>query len=142
MHFKHIQNENTTGGESHGEGIWHYRSRSIVGLKRLLNCSGAQIINFYPHLLQKKQFGRFLERVEQPEKDWKTSAAGIKERGLWKQCMTGYAACLAAMSTSKVLSYVVLADDKESAGLIVSRIIPDTLGDQDMTYTVLKRLAA
>ena len=79
---------------------------------------------------------RFLERIDQPEKNWKFSAADLKERGFWTQYMAAYEACLSATSTSEAPWYVVPADDKENARLIVSRIVLDTLEALDMAYPV------
>ncbi len=83
-----------------------------------------------------EQRKRFLERIDQPEKNWKFSAADIKERSFWKQYMAAYEACLGATSTDAAPWYIVPADDKENARLIVSRILLDTLDDLDMSYPV------
>ena len=75
-----------------------------------------------------------LERIDEPEKNWKFSATDIEERKFWKQYMKAYETCLDATSTSDAPWYVVPADDKRNARLIVSRIVLDTLAALKMAY--------
>ncbi len=77
-----------------------------------------------------------MQRIDQPEKNWKFSAADIKERAYWKEYMAAYESCLSATSTKHAPWYVVPADDKENARLIVSKIILDTLDDLNIAYPV------
>ena len=114
--------------------VWHDRYRSIVDLERHLHANGTRIIKFYLHLSEEEQRKRFLERIDEPEKNWKFSLADIQERKFWKQYMTAFEECLSATSTSDVPWYVVPADDKENARLIVSQIVLDTLEELDMAY--------
>ena len=74
------------------------------------------------------------ERIDEPEKNWKFSLADIEERKFWDDYMKAYEECLSATSTSDAPWYVVPADDKENARLIVSQIVLDTLEDLNMTY--------
>jgi PPK2 family polyphosphate:nucleotide phosphotransferase len=120
---------------SHDEkDIWHGRYRSIVNLERHLGANGTRIIKFYLHLSKKEQRKRFLERIDDPDKNWKFSLADIEERKFWKQYMKAYEQCLAATSTRNAPWYVVPADDKENARLIVSQIVVDTLEGLKMAY--------
>jgi PPK2 family polyphosphate:nucleotide phosphotransferase len=114
--------------------IWHDRYRSILNLERHLHANGTRIIKFYLHLSKDEQRKRFLERIDHPEKNWKFSLADVEERKYWKQYMHAYEQCLSATSTEDSPWYVVPADDKANARLIVSRIILDTLGALEMTY--------
>jgi PPK2 family polyphosphate:nucleotide phosphotransferase len=114
--------------------IWRSRYRSIVDLERHLAANGTRIVKFYLHLSKKEQRKRFLERIDQPEKNWKFSLADIEERKFWKQYMKAYEQCLGATSTSEAPWYVVPADDKQNARLIVSQIVLDTLEDLKMAY--------
>ena len=136
VHPEILRTEDIPDAKQHGKGIWHHRYRSILDLERHLSRNGTRIIKFYLHLSKEEQRKRFLERIDQPQKNWKFSAADIKERGFWKQYMEAYEACLGATSTSESPWYVVPADDKENARLIVSQIILDTLGELDMAYPV------
>jgi PPK2 family polyphosphate:nucleotide phosphotransferase len=114
--------------------IWHDRYRSIVDLERHLHANGTRVIKFYLHLSKEEQRKRFLERIDDPEKNWKFSLADVEERGYWKQYMKAYEECLSATSTREAPWYVVPADDKKNSRLIVSRIIVDTLAALKMTY--------
>jgi PPK2 family polyphosphate:nucleotide phosphotransferase len=123
------------------KAVWHDRYRSIVNLERHLHDNGTRIIKFFLHLSKEEQRKRFLARIDQPEKNWKFSAADITERQFWKQYMKAYEKCLSATSTEDAPWYVVPADDKENARLIVSQIVLDTLEGLKMTYptTTAKR---
>jgi PPK2 family polyphosphate:nucleotide phosphotransferase len=114
--------------------IWHDRYRSIADLEKHLHANGTRIIKFFLHLSKDEQRKRFLERIDQPGKNWKFSLADIEERKFWTQYMTAYEKCLSATSTSDSPWYVVPADDKENARLIVSRIILDSMNDLKMAY--------
>jgi PPK2 family polyphosphate:nucleotide phosphotransferase len=114
--------------------IWHDRYRSIVNQERHLHLNGTRIIKFFLHLSKDEQRKRFLERIDKPEKNWKFSEADIEERAYWKDYMKAYEKCLGATSTSDSPWYVVPADDKENARLIVSRIVVDTLEGLEMSY--------
>ena len=116
------------------ETIWEHRYRSIVNLEDHLHRSGTRIVKFFLHLSKEEQRKRFLNRIDTPEKNWKLSLADIEERGYWKQYMKAYEECLRATSTATSPWYVVPADDKENAQVIVSRIVMDTLHGLKMEY--------
>ncbi len=106
--------------------VWRDRYRSIVDLERHLHVNGTRIVKFFLHLSEEEQRKRFLERIDEPEKNWKLSLADIEERKFWKRYMKAYEECLGATSTHHAPWYVVPADDKENARLIVSQIVLDT----------------
>jgi PPK2 family polyphosphate:nucleotide phosphotransferase len=114
--------------------VWHGRYRSITNLERHLSGNGTRIIKFFLHLSKDEQRRRFLERIDEPEKNWKFSSADVEEREYWKDYMKAYEECLGATSTNDSPWYVVPADDKENARLIVSRIVLDTLEGLKMAY--------
>jgi PPK2 family polyphosphate:nucleotide phosphotransferase len=114
--------------------IWKERYQSIVHLEQHLHRNGTGIIKFFLHLSKNEQRKRFLERIDEPEKNWKFSAADIHERKYWKHYMKAYEDCLNATSTRHAPWFVVPADDKENARLIVSRIVLDTLNELKMAY--------
>jgi PPK2 family polyphosphate:nucleotide phosphotransferase len=114
--------------------IWHDRYRSIMDMERHLHINGTRIIKFFLHLSKEEQRRRFLQRIDRPEKNWKFSVADIQERKYWKDYTKAYEKCLGATSTSESPWYVVPADDKENARLIVSRIVVDTLAELKMSY--------
>jgi len=114
--------------------IWKERYRSIVESEEHLHRNGTRIIKFFLHLSKKEQRKRFLERIDEPDKNWKFSAADVHERKYWKHYMKAYEDCLAATSTHHAHWYVVPADDKEDARLIVSQIVLDALNEFKMAY--------
>jgi polyphosphate kinase 2 (PPK2 family) len=114
--------------------IWKERYRSIMDLESHLYRNGTRTIKIFLHLSIDEQRKRFLERIDEPEKNWKFSMADIHERGYWKQYMEAYEACLTATSTHHAPWYAVPADDKENARLIVSQIVLDTLSELKMAY--------
>jgi len=114
--------------------VWHDRYRSITNLEWHLSGNGTRIVKFFLHLSKGEQRKRFLERIDAPEKNWKFSLADIEERKFWNDYMKAYEECLSATSTSESPWYVVPADDKENARLIVSQIVLDTLEGLKMRY--------
>jgi PPK2 family polyphosphate:nucleotide phosphotransferase len=114
--------------------VWRHRYRSIADLERHLHENGTRIVKFFLHLSKEEQRKRFLERIDEPEKNWKFSLADIEERKFWRHYMEVYGECLTATSTDHSPWYVVPADDKENARLIVSQIVLDTFEKLDMAY--------
>jgi PPK2 family polyphosphate:nucleotide phosphotransferase len=123
------------------KNLWKERYRSIVDLEQHLNRNGTRIIKFFLHLSKDEQRKRFLERIDEPDKNWKFNLADIHERKYWKHYMQAYEECLTATSTAHAPWHVVPADDKEDARLIVSQIILDAFNELKMTYpkTTAKR---
>ena len=121
--------------------IWKERYQYIVDLEQHLHRNGTRIIKFFLHLSKNEQRKRFLERIDEPEKNWKFSPADIHERKYWKHYIKAYEECLNATSTRHAPWFVVPADDKENARLIVSRIVLDALNELKMAYpkTTAKR---
>jgi PPK2 family polyphosphate:nucleotide phosphotransferase len=116
------------------DAVWDQRYRSINDLERHLCRNGTRVVKFFLHLSKEEQRKRFLARIDDPNKNWKFSSADIKERRYWSQYQEAYEACLSATSTEHAPWYVVPADDKESARLIVSKIVVETLRDMKMSY--------
>ena len=114
--------------------VWKERYHSIVDLENHLYRNGTRIIKFFLHLSEEEQRKRFLDRIDESEKNWKFSVADIEERGFWKQYMQAYEACLSATSTKAAPWYVVPADDKKNTRLIISQIILDTFKSLKMSY--------
>jgi PPK2 family polyphosphate:nucleotide phosphotransferase len=114
--------------------IWHDRYRSIVNLERHLDRNGTRIIKFFLHLSKEEQRKRFIDRIDQPHKNWKFSLADVQERKFWKDYMLAYGKCLGATSTKRAPWYVVPADDKYNTRLIVSRIVLDTMEALELSY--------
>jgi PPK2 family polyphosphate:nucleotide phosphotransferase len=123
--------------------IWKGRYRSIVEMEDHLHRNGTKIVKMFLHLSKEEQRKRFLARIHEPNKNWKFSLSDIHERKYWKDYVNAYEACLQATSTHHTPWYVVPADDKENARLIVSRIVLDALEGLKMAYprTTAKRRA-
>ena len=121
--------------------IWKERYRSITDLEQHLHRNGTRVVKFFLHLSKDEQRRRFLERIDEPDKNWKFSFADIHERKYWKHYMQAYEDCLTATSTREAPWFVVPADDKENTRLIVSQIVLDALNELKMTYpkTTVKR---
>jgi PPK2 family polyphosphate:nucleotide phosphotransferase len=116
------------------EGIWDGRYRSIVDSEAHLHRNGTRIVKFFLHLSKEEQRKRLIERIDDPDKNWKFSEADIEQRKAWDEYMKAYEACLTNTSTREAPWYVVPADDKKNARLIVSQIILDTLKDLQLAY--------
>jgi PPK2 family polyphosphate:nucleotide phosphotransferase len=114
--------------------VWEGRYRSIVDLEEHLHRNGTRIVKVFLHLSKDEQRKRFLERIDEPEKNWKFGLSDIHERKYWKQYMQAYEACLRATSTHHAPWHVVPADDKDNARLIVCRIVLDALQELKMAY--------
>ncbi|MGA9828869.1 MAG: ADP-polyphosphate phosphotransferase [Rhodanobacteraceae bacterium] len=121
--------------------IWEGRYRSIVELEEHLHRNGTRIVKIFLHLSNEEQRKRFLQRIDEPDKNWKFNLSDIHERGFWKQYMKAYEACMEATSTHHSPWHVVPADDKDDARLIVSRIVLDAFNELKMAYprTTAKR---
>ncbi len=116
------------------EDVWEGRYRSIVDLESHLHRNGTRIIKIFLHLSKEEQRRRFLERIDDPDSNWKFSENDLHERAFWKEYQKAYEACLRATSTELAPWFVVPADDKENARLIVSAIILDTFEALKMAY--------
>jgi PPK2 family polyphosphate:nucleotide phosphotransferase len=141
VHPEILRNEGLSEELRDEKTIWQERYRSIVDLENHLYRNGTRMIKIFLHMSKNEQRKRFLERIDEPHKNWKFSLSDIHERKYWKQYMNAYEDCLTATSTHHAPWYVVPADDKENARLIVSRIVLDALLDLKLAYpkTTAKR---
>ncbi|HBG07293.1 MAG: phosphate--nucleotide phosphotransferase [Geobacteraceae bacterium GWC2_58_44] len=114
--------------------IWRDRYRSIQEMEGHLHRNGTRIIKFFLHISKEEQKKRLLERLDNPEKNWKFSHDDIEERNLWKQYQEAYEKCISATSSKQAPWYIIPADDKKSARLIISQVILDTLKELKMHY--------
>jgi PPK2 family polyphosphate:nucleotide phosphotransferase len=134
VHRDILHGEGLVNAPRHDRLIWRDRYRSIVDLERHLYVNGTRIIKFFLHLSKSEQRKRFLARIDEPDKNWKFSAADIQERQFWPRYTKAYEECLGATSTRHAPWYVVPADDKESTRLIVSSVVLDTFASLMMAY--------
>ena len=134
VHRDILRREDIRDAPHHGAKLWHSRYRSIVDLERHLHANGTRIVKIFLHLSKEEQRKRFIARIDDPDKNWKLSMADIEERKFWKDYRKAYEACLSATSTDDSPWYVVPADDKQNARLIVSQIVVNTLDAIGMKY--------
>ena len=117
-----------------GKNFWEHRYCSINDLEKHLHRNGTCIVKFFLHLSKDEQRRRFFERIDDPDRNWKFSSSDFAERKFWKDYMAAYEECLSATSTEHSPWFVVPADDKENARLIISQIVLDTLKALKMNY--------
>jgi len=134
VHPEILRSEGLPGELLDEKTIWQERYRSIVDTENHLTRNGTRIVKFFLHLSEEEQRKRFLDRIDEPDKNWKFSLADITERKFWNDYMKAYEECLSATSTRNAPWYVVPADDKENARLIISQIVLDTFKALKMHY--------
>lgn len=118
----------------HGDRLWQERYRSIRDFERHLHANGTRIVKIFLHVSKEEQRQRFLARIDEPHKNWKMTSSDIEERKFWKDYRHAYEEALAATSTKQAPWYVVPADDKANARLIVSQIVLEALESLDPHY--------
>jgi PPK2 family polyphosphate:nucleotide phosphotransferase len=116
------------------KNIWTQRYRSIVDMENHLYRNGTRTIKFFLHLSKEEQRQRFLARIDDADKNWKFSVADMHERKYWKEYSVAFEELLNATSTEHAPWYVVPADDKENARLIISSIVLDTIKSLKLSY--------
>ena len=127
--------------------IWQERFQDIRSFERYLTRNGVAIRKFFLHVSNKEQKKRFLERIEEPEKNWKFSANDAKEREYWDDYMEAYEDMIRNTATKNAPWYVVPADNKWFTRVVVAAAVIDALADLDLQYpkvsdAKLKELAA
>ena len=134
VHRRLLEAERLPAGTPDGKSLWQDRYRSIRHLEAHLHRNGTRILKFFLHLSRDEQCRRFLARLEEPDKNWKLSASDLEERKYWDDYMRAYEDCLSATSAANAPWYVVPADDKKNARLIISQVILDTLRALPIDY--------
>jgi len=134
VHPEILRRQGLPAGDLDDKKIWPHRYRSILDLEKHLHRNGTRIVKFFLHLSKEEQRRRFLARLDDPDKNWKFSRSDLAERKRWKDYQHAYEACLTATSTKIAPWYIVPADDKANARLIISQVILDTLGELKMGY--------
>ncbi|HEY6201127.1 MAG TPA: polyphosphate kinase 2 family protein [Candidatus Binatia bacterium] len=127
--------------------IWDQRFQDIRSFERYLSRNGVCIRKFFLHVSRKEQKKRFLERIEEPEKNWKFSANDAKERRYWGDYMQAYEDTIRNTATKAAPWYVVPADNKWFTRVVVAAAVIEALDDLDLEYpkvsdSKLKELAA
>ena len=117
-----------------GKDLWQNRFEDIRSFERYLSNNGIVVRKFFLNVSKKEQKRRFLERLDQPEKNWKFSANDLTERQYWDDYMLAYEEMIAATSTRHSPWYIVPADNKWYTRLVVAAAIVDTLKDLKLQY--------
>jgi PPK2 family polyphosphate:nucleotide phosphotransferase len=134
VHPEILSGEGLPDAVENDKALWGDRYRSIRDLEQHLHANGTRIVKFFLHLSKDEQRKRFLERIDEPDKNWKFSQSDIEERKYWSKYRKAFEECLSATSTADSPWYIVPADDKENTRLIVSQIVLDTFADLKMIF--------
>jgi PPK2 family polyphosphate:nucleotide phosphotransferase len=116
------------------KALWNERYRSIRAVERHLHSNDTRIVKFFLHISKDEQRKRFLQRIDDEEKNWKFSSADMAEREFWRDYRKAYEKCLSATSTKHGPWYVIPADDKQNARLFVSQVVLDTIKELRLEY--------
>ncbi len=114
--------------------IWKQRFQDIRAFERYLSRNGVVVRKFFLHVSRQEQKKRFLERIEDPAKNWKFSAADVRERGHWKEYMAAYEEMIRHTATEEAPWYVVPANHKWYTRIVVAAAVIDALGSLDLKY--------
>ncbi len=120
--------------EAIGKRIWKERLEDIARFERYLSRNGTVILKFFLNVSRNEQKKRFLERLDQPDKNWKFSAADVRERQHWDKYMNAFEDAIRATATRYAPWYVVPADNKWFTRLVVAAAIVDALDRLDLAY--------
>lgn len=132
---ENIPNYNTV--EKINKKFWNNRYENIKNFEKQLSDNGTIIIKIFLNVSKDEQKKRFLDRIDDPSKNWKFSAGDLKERALWSKYMDAYQEAIQNTSTVNAPWYVVPADKKWYARLAVSEILAETMEGLKLKYPVL-----
>ena len=137
VHPEFVMNENIPGVESVkdiSKKFWERRYKQIRGFEKNLTDNGMVILKFFLHVSKKEQKKRFLERIDDPSKNWKFSLSDLKERGYWDAYQKAYEEAISATSVDTAPWFIIPADDKWYARLAIASVIHDQFKRLDLSY--------
>lgn len=140
VHPEYVLNERIPGYQDVkkiDKDFWKQRYESIRSFEKHLVENGTVILKFFLNVSQDEQKERFLDRINDPSKNWKFSSADISERALWKDYMAAYEQAINETSTDDAPWFIIPADKKWYARLTISQIIEQTLENMDLKFPVL-----
>jgi PPK2 family polyphosphate:nucleotide phosphotransferase len=140
VHPEFSLNEEYVAKESIGADFWKERYESIRNFEKHISINGTVIIKFFLNISKKEQKKRFLERIDQPGKNWKFSSADIDERALWDDYMRAYEDAINATSKNHAPWYIIPADKKWFTRIAISKIIIDTFKSMQLQLPELSDL--
>ncbi|MTD56449.1 polyphosphate kinase 2 family protein [Amycolatopsis pithecellobii] len=133
VHPEHLDRQKLPGS-ARGKDIWKRRYREINDWERYLTDNGFAVVKIFLNLSKEEQRIRFLKRIDVPERNWKFSAADVRERGRWKDYQSAFSEMLSATSTHWAPWYVVPADHKWFARICVGAVLAHTLIELDPQF--------
>lgn len=142
VHPEYILNERIPGYskvEDIDKTFWENRYESIRSFEKHLSDNGTVILKFFLYVSEDKQKARFLDRINDPAKNWKFSAADLTERELFPEYMAAYEEAISETSTDKAPWYIIPADQKWYARLVISKVIAQAFDDLHLQYPVLPK---
>ncbi|MEJ2900946.1 polyphosphate kinase 2 family protein [Pedobacter panaciterrae] len=142
VHPEYVLNENIPGYQDVKKidnAFWKKRYDSIRNFEQHLNENGTVIIKIFLYVSKEEQKQRFLDRINDPAKNWKFASGDIAERKLWKQYMTAYEEAITATSTENAPWYIIPADQKWYARLAISHILAETFKKLNLKFPVLAK---
>jgi PPK2 family polyphosphate:nucleotide phosphotransferase len=116
------------------KNIWDERFKDIRNYEKYLSHNGIKVIKFFLNVSKNEQRKRFIERIDNPDKNWKFSSADAKERGYWKDYMKAYEELIRKTSTKESPWYVVPADNKSFARIVIASAVINALAEMDLEY--------
>jgi polyphosphate kinase 2 (PPK2 family) len=119
------------------KNIWQERFAHINDFERYLSENGTIVLKFFLHVSRREQKKRFLERIADPSKNWKFSAADVRERGFWAGYMKAYEEVFTHTSTDWAPWHIIPADNKSFMRLAVASIIAETMEGLTLDYPML-----
>jgi polyphosphate kinase 2 (PPK2 family) len=122
-----------------GDDVWDHRYQDIRAFERYLSRNGVLIRKFFLHVSREEQRRRFLERIDEAEKNWKFSVLDVEERKHWDAYMAAYQDLIRATATRESPWYVVPADNKWFTRIVVAAAIVDALASLDLRYPKIDR---
>ena len=134
VHPAIVQGEHLPEEAADDPDLWRDRYRSIVDLEDHLHRNGTRVVKFYLHLSRAEQRKRLLARIDDESRNWKFSMSDLRERRFWSDYIEAYEEMLGATSTADNPWYIVPADDKKNARLIISTVIHEVLHGLGMDY--------
>ncbi len=120
-------------------GLWKQRFGDIKNFESHQNANGMHIVKFFLHVSKEEQKRRFLERIDDPAKNWKFNSGDLKERACWEAYMEAYEEAIAATATKKSPWYIIPADDKGDMRLLVSAAILSEMKRLKLAWPVLPK---
>jgi len=140
VHPEYIVSENIPGFDEVkkvNKNFWKQRYESIRNFENHLTQNGTVVLKFFLNVSKDEQKKRFLDRIEDPTKNWKFSSGDIKERALWDDYMKAYEDAINETATKDAPWHIIPADKKWFARLAISEIIADKLKNLDLKFPVL-----